>query len=38
MGGGIEKEYRPDPVRAAKYSDIYEKYKKLGKFIESSLT
>lgn len=38
MGGGFEKEYKPDPARAAKYNAIYEKYKKLGKFVENSLT
>jgi L-ribulokinase len=37
MGGGFEKEYKPDPAQAAKYNTIYEKYKKLGKFIESTL-
>jgi L-ribulokinase len=38
MGGGFEKEYKPDPARAAKYNSLYEKYKKLGKFVENSLT
>jgi L-ribulokinase len=38
MGGGFEKEYKPDPARAARYNAIYENYKKLGKFIENSLT
>jgi L-ribulokinase len=34
MGGGFEKEYRPDPDRAALYSVLYEKYKQFGAFIE----
>jgi len=34
MGSGFEKEYRPDPERAKKYSALYEKYSKLGTFIE----
>ncbi|MBW6501677.1 MAG: ribulokinase [Bacteroidales bacterium] len=38
MGGGFEKEYRPDPVRARKYQSLFEKYKKLGSFIEKEMT
>jgi L-ribulokinase len=38
MGNGFEKEYLPDPVRAKKYGYLFEKYKKLGSFIESELT
>ena len=34
MGGGFEKEYRPDPVRAKKYETLFMKYKKLGSLIE----
>ena len=34
MGGGFETEYIPDPVMAAKYKDLYERYKRLGRFIE----
>jgi L-ribulokinase len=34
MGGGFEKEYKPNPVRAKKYEAIFLKYKKLGSFIE----
>jgi len=34
MGGGFEKEYKPDPVRAKKYESLFIKYKKLGSFIE----
>jgi L-ribulokinase len=37
MGGGFEKEYNPDPVRARRYDDLYVKYKKLGAFIENEL-
>lgn len=37
MGGGFEKEYHPDPVRAAIYARLYEKYKEFGAFIESVL-
>ncbi|MCU0455428.1 MAG: ribulokinase [Bacteroidales bacterium] len=38
MGGGFEKVYNPDPVRAKTYVELYEKYKKLGEFIENQLT
>lgn len=34
MGSGYEKEYKPDPVRSAKYNLMFEKYKALGRFIE----
>jgi L-ribulokinase len=37
MGGGFEKEYRPDPARAKKYDTLFKKYKKLGTFIENDL-
>jgi L-ribulokinase len=37
MGGGFEKEYKPDPVRAEKYNQLYIKYKKLGVFVENEL-
>jgi L-ribulokinase len=36
MGGGFEKEYHPDPVRAKKYETLFRKYKDLGSFIEKS--
>ena len=36
MGGGFEKEYRPDPDRAARYAILFGKYKALGGFIEKS--
>jgi L-ribulokinase len=38
MGGGFEKEYQPDPVRAKKYNELFNKYKKLGSFIENNLS
>jgi L-ribulokinase len=38
MGGGFEKEYQPDPVRARKYEVLFRKYKELGNFIEKSKT
>jgi L-ribulokinase len=37
MGGGFEKEYHPDPVRAEKYEALFERYKKLGNLIEFGL-
>jgi L-ribulokinase len=37
MGGGFEKEYKPDPVKAEKYNQLYLKYKKLGAFVENEL-
>ena len=36
MGGGFEKEYHPDPVRAKNMIILFRKYKELGKFIEKS--
>lgn len=36
MGGGFEKEYYPDPVKAKKYESLFGKYKKLGSFIEKN--
>lgn len=38
MGGGFEKEYHPDGKRAEKYNQLYDKYKKLGLFVERELT
>ena len=38
MGGGFEKEYHPVPENVEKYKVIYEKYLKLGSFIENELT
>jgi L-ribulokinase len=37
MGGGFEKEYKPDPVKAERYNELYNKYKKLGSFAENEL-
>jgi L-ribulokinase len=37
MGGGFEKEYKPDPARVKRYNELYSKYKKLGSFIENEL-
>ena len=37
MGSGVEREYRPDPARAALYSTIYKRYQRLGAFIESEI-
>jgi L-ribulokinase len=38
MGNGFEKEYRPIPDNVGSYSKLYEKYSKLGDFIEKQLT
>ncbi len=38
MGSGFEKTYKPDPVKAKKYESLFEKYKKLGSFVEKELT
>ena len=35
MGGGFEMEYHPDPERVKKYEVLYEKYKRLGEFVEN---
>ena len=35
MGGGFEKVYEPDPLRAEKYNLLFSRYKKLGSFIEN---
>jgi L-ribulokinase len=37
MGGGFETEYHPNNTRAQIYSRLYQKYKRLGKFIENGL-
>lgn len=37
MGGGFEKEYKPNPARVKRYEKLYVKYKKLGEFIENEL-
>ncbi len=38
MGGGMEKEYHPNPSNAEKYHKLYKKYLDFGKFIENNLT
>jgi L-ribulokinase len=35
MGGGFEKEYRPNTVNAEKYEKLFKRYMKLGSFIEN---
>jgi L-ribulokinase len=37
MGGGFEKEYKPNPAKAKKYEELFSKYKKLGSFIENQI-
>ncbi len=37
MGSGIEKEYRPDPERAKKYDMLYDRYGKLGAYVENEI-
>jgi L-ribulokinase len=37
LGSGMEKEYRPDPVSAAKYNVLYNRYSKLGEFVENEI-
>jgi len=34
MGGGIETEYHPIPENVEKYKVLYDRYKKLGRFVE----
>lgn len=36
MGSGFDREYLPNPERAAIYEKLYRKYKVLGKFVESN--
>ena len=38
MGSGFERTYTPDPEKAKKYERLYEKYIKLGRFVEDELT
>ncbi|MGB5847295.1 MAG: ribulokinase [Ignavibacteriaceae bacterium] len=38
MGSGFEMTYNPDPAKAEIYNSIYEKYSKLGEFIENDFT
>lgn len=37
MGSGFEEEYKPDPVRAKSYDELFKIYKKLGGFVENEL-
>lgn len=37
MGGGIETEYQPIPANVEKYQVLYEKYLKLGAFLEREI-
>jgi L-ribulokinase len=37
MGGGFEKEYKPNPAKAKKYEELFNKYKRLGSFIETQM-
>ena len=34
MGGGMEADYVPDPERARRYDALYERYQRLGAFVE----
>ena len=38
MGAGFEKEYKPIPVNVEKYRKIYDRYSKIGDFIEKEIT
>jgi len=38
MGSGFEKVYTPDPAKAKKYDVLFERYGKLGNFIEKEFT
>jgi L-ribulokinase len=38
MGSGFETEYRPDPERVARYRVLYERYERLGRFVEEHFT
>ncbi len=38
MGNGFEKEYRPNAGNAAHYRTLYERYRRLGAFIDESFT
>jgi L-ribulokinase len=35
MGNGYEKEYKPIPENVKKYKELYDKYTRLGNFVES---
>jgi len=38
IGSGFERTYTPDPEKAKQYERLYEKYIKLGRFVEDELT
>jgi L-ribulokinase len=38
MSSGFEMTFNPDPVKAQIYNSLYEKYSKLGEFIENNFT
>jgi L-ribulokinase len=38
MGSGIERVYRPISEKTVQYRGLYEKYRKIGAFIERELT
>jgi L-ribulokinase len=38
MGSGFEKEYKPNPENTDKYNELYDKYSKIGNFIENEIT
>jgi L-ribulokinase len=38
MGNGFEKEYRPNPLRAKKYEELFRRYKQLGSLVENELS
>jgi len=35
MGGGFEKEYKPNPANVLKYKELYQKYSQLGEYFEN---
>jgi L-ribulokinase len=37
MGNGFEREFKPRPENAAKYRALYERYSRLGEFIEDEI-
>ena len=37
MGSGTEREYLPDPVRAAQYEALYTRYSRLAEFVEHEI-
>ena len=37
MGSGIEREYLPNPARKAIYDTLYDRYRRLGAFIEADI-